>query len=682
MLTPRVWLLAMALVLLSFVVHAQEIDPNADVIPEEARERTTEATDGSTAAAANDVEAAVPLVQEARPFNAFERFSYESGISNQLQSLMGRYINPSLFHVSVQVEGRLVYEPGTGATGGASVTGEATGRPVETFGDDKTLEMLPALPFFSSRLRAPVRVEEAETTTTRGTGSRRQEVPMETAGPHIDRIRVYFMTDTMIKAESNSFYRNLISSALRLDPSRGDDIVMSTTAFPREAVEATVGQAAAGPPINVNATLNQPPAQAEADNRMAEVVSAMGNELALLIGAGLAIIGILIFVGLVWHARKSSESAAAAVAATKAATSSSRAAAGGEGGGGEQSYSGGPPQMARMQIQAEMASHDPQQAQLKESDPLMDWLINDRENLAFTLERWIRDQGKRVIDKTVLMLYPYGNHFFDMLTEYLEPETVAQAQVVWNGWDPDNHDTGSRLRALDELAMSMKNQKQFGNFPFIIYLKDKEILALLDDEPALNCLMVLDGLAANRKSALMDMFDAEKTTEMLSSYAELGKQKYGVYADLSSRLFLKLKGIRERGEQNEKAYESVLGTILQQSMRKQEEMVESLRQSNPDMYDWIRERITLWSDVAGLGDQVLLQALEAMESDAIASMLAGDERMQERILPLRPQREQVLIKNLLSQNGLSTQQTEEERKAFLARLPQGETAELIESKAV
>jgi len=389
----------------------------------------------------------------------------------------------------------------------------------------------------------------------------------------------------------------------------------------------------------------------------------------------------LIFVGLVWHARKSSESAANAVAATKTAQAVSRGAAG-EGGGGEQAYGGAAPQMARMQIQAEMAAHDPQQAQLKESDPLMDWLINDRENLAFTLERWIRDQGKRVIDKMVLMPNPYGNHFFDMLTEYLEPDTVAQAKAVWDGWDPDNHDTASRLRAMDELAMSMKNQKQFGNFPFIIYLKDKEILALLEDESPLNCLMVLDGLAPNRKSAIMDIFDAERTTEMLSCYAELSKQKYGVYADLSARLFLKLKEIRERGVQNEKAYESVLGTIMQQSMRKQEAMVESLRQSNPEMYDWIRDRITLWSDVASLGDEVLAQALEAMESDAIASLLAGDQTMQARILPLRPQREQVLIKNLLSQNGLSTQRTEDERKAFLARLPQGEGAEMIESKAV
>lgn len=671
----------MAILLLSFAVQAQDQDPNTSALPPEARVTTEPAAEGNTMGESAGQAATEPQepVQMSRPFNAFERFSYESGISNQLQSLMGRYINPALFHISVQVEGRMVNNAGAGAIGSETVSGQATGKPVETFGEDKTLEMLPALPFFSSRLRAPVRVEEAET-STQGTGKQQRAVPVEAPGPHIDRIRVYFMTDTMIKAESNSFYRNLISSALRLDPGRGDDIVMSTTAFPKQAAEASAGQAAM-PPISVNATLSQPPAQAEADNRMAEVVSSMGNELALLIGAGLALIGILIFVGLVWHARKSSESAAAAVAATKS-SNSSRSAGAGDGGSPENPYAAAaPPQMARMQIQAEMASHDPQQAQLKESDPLMDWLINDRENLAFTLERWIRDQGKRVIDKMVLMLYPYGNHFFDMLTEYLEPDTVAQAQVVWNGWDPDNHDTASRQRALDELSMSMKNQKQFGNFPFIIYLKDKEILALLEDEPALNCLMVLDGLAANRKSAIMDMFDAEKTTEMLSSYAELNKQKYGRYADLSSRLFLKLKEIRERGEQNEKAYESVLGTIMQQSMRKQEEMLENLRESNPKMYDWIRERITLWSDVANLADNVLAQALESMESDAIASLLAGDQVMQDRMLPLRPQREQVLIKNLLSQNGLSTQRTEDERKAFLARLPQGEEAEaLAESK--
>lgn len=614
-------------------------------------EEETNAENTSTSAAVNNK----PAAPSERGFNTYERFSYETAISNQLQNLMSRYLNPSIFHISVQVDGRMVSNMGVSSAAASGRTLEVTGRQADKLEEDKVLEMLPALPFFSSRLRAPVNVEATESELpAAGGGSDVGSVSTPSAGPYIDRIRVYFVVDTAIDGTATTFYKGLISSALRLDTKRGDEIVVSQAAFPAQA-EAMAG--GTNQNITVQARM-EPTPTAPGESSMVNVVSKIGKEFVWLIGGGLAVMGILIFIGLVWRGRKAEAPAAAAAAAPV------RENMGQDNGqyNGQQQQ----PQMGRMQMPTELVIHnDPQQAQLKESDPLLNWLINEREILAFAFERWIRDQGARGVQKMVMLLQPYGQNFIDMLSELLEPATLEQLTKVWESWNPESVDQVTRQRALDELALAVRNQEQFGNFPFIIYLKDKEIIELLEDEAPLRCLMVLDGLASTRKSGLLNMFGVEKTAQILSSYSDLPKMRFEQFANLSTELFTKLKKIRESGENHDKAYDAVLTTIEQQPLAQQAEMMENIRGTNPKMYDYIHERILLWSDVSELSDDVIREAVNGFDSEAMAALIADDNDMQVRLLPTRPAREQVLIRNLVTQGSYNPDKTEADRKRFL-----------------
>ncbi len=609
----------------------------------------------TTSSEPEDAVADQPAARPAdRPLNTYERFSYESGISNQLQSLMSRYIDPSLFHISVQIEGRMLgagtINAGGRVSGGSKM--EVKGRQLDKLEEDKVLEMLPALPFFSSRLRTPVKVEATETPDDSPSGSGVVPVQRE-GGPSIDRIRVFFVIDTTINEGSGEFYKGLITSALRMDASRGDEIVISNAAFP-----ARKQSPSSNPAVVVQAQLQSNPGQ---ENAMMGVVSEVGNELAWLIGVGLGLLGIFVFIGLIWRNRRPADLSVNRGDARTIAND------GMTGGGGEQAVYNNQP--GRVQFQTDFVMHnDPQQADLKASDPLLNWLINERETLAFAFERWIRDQGAKGIQKLVMLLHPYGNNFFDMISELLEPETVRQVNEAWPSWNEDTVDYGTRQRAMDELTLAMKNQQQFGLFPFIIYLKDKEIVELLRDEEPLQCLMVLDGLAATRKSILMGMFGTEKTAQILSAYPELSNQRYQSYAELSTTLSAKLKVMREKSERNEKAYETVLATIEQQSMSQQSEMIDNLRESNPDMYSYLRERITLWSDVVNISAEILRDAVSNLDSDGLAALLTDEEALQNRILPLRPAREQVLIKDLIGQGKASPDKIEQERRKLLTQI--------------
>lgn len=629
----------------------------------------------ATTASAPDEPAPVATASS-RPLSAYERFGYESVISNQLQGLLGRYLSPTLFHLSVEVSGRITNAQPVGSTGGsgkgrANIDATVRGTPSNNdfTEEDKTLEMLPALPFFSSRLRAPVTVEandqEADVAPSNnpsaGGGGAALGGGNVNNGPSIDRIRVFLAVDSSVSPTNAEFYRNLISNTLRLDTRRGDNIVLTTTSFPKE--DKSPNSSA----VTVNARLEQNP---ENQGAMMSTINDLGNNLSMILGIGLGLVGLLIFIGLVWRQKKGAEALAAAVAGNK--SSESMGSGMGDGAGYNGNMNGMQMNgMPALQMQTEMVMHqDQQQADLRASDPLMDWLINDRTNLAFTFERWSREQGANGIQKMVMLLYPYGNHFLDMLTELLEPKTAHAVDLAWRRWSPESLDSAAQKRALDELILAMRNQRQFGNFPFVIYLKDEEIANLLESEPAINCLMVLEGLASARKGVLMNKFGVEKASEILSSYPALAAVRYDEYAELSTNLFKKLKDIRESKGKNVEAYKQVLATIEQQTINQQEEMLDRLRDSNRELFAYVREHITLWSDIPEIGDDVLQQAMGVLDSDSLAALLADDSALQERLLPFRAAREQVLIKDLLGQGNINPNKTEKERREFLARVRQ------------
>lgn len=603
-----------------------------------------------------------PQQAKIRPFNTYERFSYEAGISNQLQNMMSRYLKSNLFAISVQIEGRMV-SAAAPVQGTASAPSAVKGKPSEGSGEDKTVEMLPALPFFSSRLRAPVEVENPE---VKDAGNKPVNLGGSTlvTGPQIDKIRVIFVLDTAITPESANFYKGLITSALRLDAKRGDEILISNAAFPRsDDTDATQG-----PPVVVNAQIAP---NNEQNTEMKGFIAQLTKDLTLQILVAMAILGLLIFIGLVWRGRNKSE---LSVKGKDARNLGQELNPGGGGlseqamanmanmmGGGMMNMNGG-----TMRMQTEMVmTQDSQQMELNQSDPLMNWLVNDKENLAFAFERWLREMGPSGVHKIILLLYPYGHSFFEMICEQMGAESVDQLEAAWMTWKPNDNDAASRQRTMDELVLAMKNQRQFGHFPFIIHLKDREIVDLLKDEEPLESLMVVNGLNSNRKSNLLNMLGTEKTALILASFPELSEKRFGDYADLSSRLFTKLKDVRERSKRNEKAFEQVLATIEQQSMGQQEEMVENLRDSNEEMYRYIRERITLWSDVAEMPESVLRDAMTGLDSEALAAIVAKDEALEKKLLPLRPAREQALVRDLIAQGAYSAEATEMERKKFL-----------------
>jgi flagellar motor switch protein FliG len=218
------------------------------------------------------------------------------------------------------------------------------------------------------------------------------------------------------------------------------------------------------------------------------------------------------------------------------------------------------------------------------------------------------------------------------------------------------------------LEEAFESYSRHGFFPFVLYLSDEELANLLQQEQAINCLLVFDGLSVERQSRVMALLDAEKNAEILNSYDALGAIRYAQYELLAVSLFARSVENRSAQQVAGQNITEIIKSIASQSLERQAMIMEDLRTKNQNLYQQMRAQLVLWSDLKAFAHDELRTALEVLNSSELVELLKGDLATQELLLPLRPAREQILLKEQLQNQTEPSPETEALRKQLLVSL--------------
>jgi hypothetical protein len=112
----------------------------------------------------------------------------------------------------------------------------------------------------------------------------------------------------------------------------------------------------------------------------------------------------------------------------------------------------------------------------------------------------------------------------------------------------------------------------------------------------------------------------------------------------------------------------VLENVRGANLSNQEKMLAQLLETDAKMHEYIRERVVLWGDVLSYPNEALNEAIASLGSNEFVDLVGDDAEVTERLLALRPPREQLLLKEVLSQGPKPSSQTEPLRRELLGRL--------------
>ena len=574
---------------------------------------------------------------QSRPFTIHERFVLESEMVNQLQNVLNNYLDPSAYQLKIRVEGRMV----------ADANGRAVVEEKETASNtsEDLITMFPSLPFFDAKRR----LEEPDEEPSPSAPKPLLEGSVLRGGPEITGISVTLVTDTSVSESEVNFYGELMTAILRLDTLRGDVLTWNQAIFPdfkpKEPVKTNSrlefeGEEALRVNLEGGALLGQ----------IQNLASAFKFEFIIF----LIVIALIVISLILFFKRRQQSSKTGISTANRSAE--------------RRNELQNTPNSDRAVV-SEMSSlvRAAEAVQPKE-EKLLKWLLHDQRVLGLLIEKFTLEKGVVFLKQLVVLLAQYRVECTEMVCAILPDALRLQLEAELEQPPLLTHSSEQALQLTDSLEEAFESYRRHGFFPFVLYLSDEELANLLQQEQAINCLLVFDGLSLERQSRVMALLDAEKNAEILNSYDALAAIRYAQYELLAVSLFARSVENRSAQQVAGQNITEIIKSIASQSLERQAMIMEDLRTKNQNLYEQMRAQLVLWSDLKAFAHDELRTALEVLNSSELVELLKGDLATQELLLPLRPAREQILLKEQLQNQTEPSPETEHLRKQLLASL--------------
>lgn len=560
------------------------------------------------------------------PATSLERTQMEHRLDGLLKNALNNFFDPSTYFVDTQVQLELMRKevPPDGRTE----------RP-ET-GIRESLPGLPGVP--ASLLRQQ---EGRETTTT--------DLVMELTG-----ITVNIMVDSDYTDEQISFIDQLVRATAKIDQGRGDAVSIMRSEFPRPRPTVTPLPETETDPAETDTITEAPTEESQPDIFAAE------SNFWWYMAAAAALLIILIIIA-VWMSRRKKK----------------KTGAEGRLAGDSLRYLIGPEEEESKTAAASAAATEVNIDSEPES-----WLLQNMlaypEEFARLFESWAVKEGdaglnravmflKRTDPKTVHILRPaMSEHMFKRFSDAVSRSAPVQSSSETGEIKPfclylKSRFFTNRLR---------KGLQPLRDFDFTEHVSDEALTRELESCTPLERAVVIGHLSGVRSSAVLDAFGQSEAREVMRQLPAARKVLYPEYTALADRIFNAIN-----------TAETDTGWT-EADVRQTVELIETLPPDQQEVYalDMVRENSAFSSEVNSrlitfttlhkIDDDTLARALESVDSQTLGTALAGlPDETAERILAMRPGREQLIIKNEMeSVSDKSSEPVAEARKNVLSAI--------------
>jgi len=595
----------------------------------------------------------------ARPLSEWERFKSESSMTAYLNRLVGTYIDPSIFHLSIHIQGDINSE----ARGKSpSQQGVVRGKETDPGAVEDDMEMLPALPFYNRRIQKTKEIRAEQSNLFPEDESTLQVTTQSGEVISISRITVNLLFDSLVNEKAVDFITALIHTTLGLDDKRGDAIVVQMVGFPDRSLSSVTNRVM---DAQLRSDSTQHSKSLQAIRHMGQTMS-LFISIALLMGAGM----MLWAITRLSKARANKEiqtstGGAATIGATLSMSESIPSLVKTSSGGEVQHESS-----TGFSHQQQTAFMDVQQTVYAERarSSLEERIINRPEEVAFILDAWVLE-SETAIDKILCLLGHRRDGLVALLSRWMCIESVERLTrgLKERRWE--------LLNAADEFESAAK-----------------EWLGRLNDMEAKGRLSVLHHVDVDSKVRLIEENTADHGWLMVFSLPEAIRQLVFRRLGLETAFgliraskktpepnALQIRSleweittqiIQKSGQLDPRADLTKLaeGLMFAQPLAQQADFLERLNLIDADLAHLLRSRTVLWSDLEQIENQQLSIAARILSKEELLHLITIDEKVGRRVLDGRPEREQSMLWEMAELLDSNPEKQGEASRRFLKEL--------------
>ncbi len=305
-------------------------------------------------------------------------------------------------------------------------------------------------------------------------------------------------------------------------------------------------------------------------------------------------------------------------------------------------------------------------------DFITEQFLKNSKDVALLFELWLDENPESGAKKAAEVVNVIDKHLIKSLKGDLDTEKYQLIADEVEAMPPlelqKKSEVAAEFKAKIQKGSNPKSETkkhtQLGLFQFLDHLKDYQVVQLLIGEDRATSALIIDYLPDHKEADILEKLDKDRTTEIMLGMTDLHNLSYKDHKEISSRLFSKAMDILEIEKELQQGSENVLRVLEKLPLKDQSKYVEQLKATGSPVGRLIEKKFITIDEIPKLEHSVLKNAIDHLPTETILDALVGLEQESiEKILSIRPKREQRLLKMELQLSGI--EETDETDKAKL-----------------
>jgi flagellar motility protein MotE (MotC chaperone) len=300
--------------------------------------------------------------------------------------------------------------------------------------------------------------------------------------------------------------------------------------------------------------------------------------------------------------------------------------------------------------------------------------ISNKAKVADLFNNWVEEDERKGLQKIVNILKATNPKLLPFLNSHLSKDNYNYVEISLD--DTPTIVPEEQLKQIEEFKKeintlpSAPKTKERDIFHFLNQLNEQQIMFLIKEESEELAAIVLAQLPPKRSMGIIRDFDSTKQSIILQKMSSINDLSVAVYKEIASYFSAKAMAMNDMKYVSLDGLKTITGLLDTLPTGEQKKYIDELAGYDLDLARKIKERFITFEEIFEQEDVFLQRALEEVESVTIArALINADETIVEKLVNLRPKREQLLIKSEIDYNkDLALEEIEKARKIILDKL--------------
>jgi len=524
--------------------------------------------------------------------------SIEQSYDQQIIQILSNYFDRTKFYVDVNIITEVVDETYT----------TRQNKVKQQRSNDITM---PGLPFLPDENRQGNQVNQTPETVVN-----ERTVP----SLRLKNLNINIYADSSFTSEELEFMRKMAGIAAKTDESRGDNVTISQVSMPSFS-------SSSGPPLSSSET-----SKGDSSSNFADIFASLNQYLPGIIL--LLVVGLLIFVSRLNNKSKTSEG-----------FTNLRQ---------RDSYSDFDTPVQDSKMTGPSEKDDKAGSAF---DRLIEKFLSQPKEISLLFEAWIDEDRTAGINRAAKVISTVDKDLIKSLKHVLNQDhysAIVEAAESMPAMSLEEkkevaQEFNSILQSDDTNTATNKN-KQLPLFKFLNHISDEQTLSLIKSEDSQTAALIVNYLSQQKAAALLDQLDNGLATDIMLEMTKIQDLSYKKQKEISSQLFDKAMSLLNKRKDEQYDPKSILPVLESLPVTEQRRYIKQLKEKGASVGKFIEDYFITIEQIPDLDNELLKNATRNINTETLLDAVIGlDESVTEKLLSLRPQREQRLIRMELEQ---------------------------------